>query len=231
MRLAKPVLDLGLYTNRLDAQRAFWEATVGLAYEEYLKIGGGVRQHRLGVNGAVLKLNDSREPLGEGPSGLRSLRVASRRVDRPVALADPDGLAVTVVPPGTDGVDTTEVTIVASSKPATERFWVEGLGAARLPDGRLRVGRTLVAVVEDPAQPLTGDIRARGFRYLTAQVFDVVAEHARFLALGFTEGTAPVRLGDTAFISMVRDPGGNWLELSQRADLTGHLPDDAPRRW
>jgi lactoylglutathione lyase len=38
------------------------------------------------------------------------------------------------------------------------------------------------------------------------------------------EGYAPVSLGKVARISFVRDPDGNWIELSQRASLTGNLP-------
>ena len=34
---------------------------------------------------------------------------------------------------------------------------------------------------------------------------------------------APVTLGTTARISMVRDPDGNWIELSQRASIAGSL--------
>ena len=64
-----------------------------------------------------------------------------------------------------------------------------------------------------------------GFTYLTAQVFDVSEQHERFLRKGFTEGMAPTRLGDTAAISCVRLPDGDWLELSQRANLVGELPD------
>ena len=43
------------------------------------------------------------------------------------------------------------------------------------------------------------------------------------LAHGGREARAPVTLGTTARISMVRDPDGNWIELSQRASLTGSL--------
>jgi lactoylglutathione lyase len=43
------------------------------------------------------------------------------------------------------------------------------------------------------------------------------------LAHGGREARAPVTLGSTARISMVRDPDGNWIELSQRASLTGSL--------
>ena len=43
------------------------------------------------------------------------------------------------------------------------------------------------------------------------------------LAGGGAEGMAPVRLGDVAYISFVRDPDGNWLEISQRKSITGSL--------
>jgi lactoylglutathione lyase len=68
-------------------------------------------------------------------------------------------------------------------------------------------------------------MKARGLRYLTAQVTDVVAEHDRLVGLGVEAPMAPTRLGDTAAIAFVRTPDGDWLELSQRADLTGPLPD------
>jgi hypothetical protein len=30
-------------------------------------------------------------------------------------------------------------------------------------------------------------------------------------------------LGDVAYISFVRDPDGNWIEISQRKSITGSL--------
>ena len=66
---------------------------------------------------------------------------------------------------------------------------------------------------------------ASGFRYLTVQVRDVRAAHQHLLDVGWTEGRAPVKLGETAFMVFVRDPGGSWVEVSQRASLTGPLPD------
>lgn len=67
-------------------------------------------------------------------------------------------------------------------------------------------------------------MRAPGFRYLTVQVWDCDAEHAALLALGAEEGRPPATLGTTARISFIRDPDGNWIEVSQRASLTGDLP-------
>ena len=62
-----------------------------------------------------------------------------------------------------------------------------------------------------------------GWRYITFQVFKVDAEHAAVVANGGHEALAPVTLGTTARISMVRDPDGNWIELSQRASIVGSL--------
>ena len=66
-------------------------------------------------------------------------------------------------------------------------------------------------------------MRAPGFRYLTVQVRDVDAEHAGIVQRGGIEGRQPLTLGTTARISFVRDPDGNWIEISQRASLTGPL--------
>ena len=66
-------------------------------------------------------------------------------------------------------------------------------------------------------------LRARGFRYITIQVWDVDAAHREIVERGGLEGFAPRTLGSVARISFVRDPDGNWIELSQRASLTGPL--------
>ena len=83
--------------------------------------------------------------------------------------------------------------------------------------GASRLCLTEGAVTTDPAQ------RASGYRYLTVQVYDVTGTHANVLALGGREGSAPVRLGEVAYISFVRDPDGNWIEISQRKSITGSL--------
>jgi len=67
-------------------------------------------------------------------------------------------------------------------------------------------------------------MRATGFRYITIQVRDCDAEHRRMLAAGAAEGAPPFTLGTVARISFIRDPDGNWVEISQRASLTGALP-------
>ena len=60
-----------------------------------------------------------------------------------------------------------------------------------------------------------------GYRYLTVQVFDCDDEHAKALAAGATEGRPPHNYGSTARVSFIRDPQGTWIEISQRASVTG----------
>lgn len=64
-----------------------------------------------------------------------------------------------------------------------------------------------------------------GICYLTVQIFDVISEHERVLGLGAAEGAPPVRMGETAAISFAIAPDGTWIELSQRASLTGSIAD------
>ncbi len=87
-----------------------------------------------------------------------------------------------------------------------------------------RCGDSLVTFEEDASAIRTEPMRAPGFRYLTVQVYDVDAEHRGIVERGGSEGRPPVTLGSTARVSFVRDPDGNWIEISQRASLTGPLP-------
>lgn len=221
--LVKPALDVGLYTNRIDEVRAFYEGEIGLAYNHLLKAGRGVHQHRVDIGTVgVLKLNDSREPLGDSASGYVGLAIAGAT---PRSLADPDGLPVEVVG-SLPGDALVRVTVASANPPAHRRWFVDGLGGREVGDGQYVIGETLVLVEHRPDQPPAGPLLGVGFRYLTIQVADVVAEHERLVDMGFTESVKPVRLGEVAAISFVRDPGGNSLEISQRASLTGDLPKD-----
>ncbi|MGE5594963.1 MAG: VOC family protein [Hyphomicrobiales bacterium] len=223
MNLAKQHLDVGLFTNQLEAMLEFWQHEVGLPFEEMLPLGGGARQHRHGMNGSVLKVNHARDGVPEAaPAGYRELVIAQ---DGPAReLRDPDGNRVRLVPPGTDGVVGIGVRMAVRSLDAARRHYGTALGWEELGAGTFRCGDTLLWLEEDPAAAEAGPMRAVGYRYLTVQVWDVDKEHAAALERGAREGSAPVTLGTTARISFLRDPDGNWLEVSQRASLTGALP-------
>ncbi len=92
LELAKPALDVGLFTNRRDAMLAFWQQEVGLTFTELLPLGGGLQQHRHAMGDSVLKLNHAREALSESPAGgIRELEIARKDITAPRDLTDPDG--------------------------------------------------------------------------------------------------------------------------------------------
>lgn len=222
MRLAKPQFDIGLFSNRRDEQLGFWQGEVGLPYDHMGKLGGGMQQHRHHMNGAILKMNHARDPLPVAePSGYRELFVARSGLAAPKALHDPDGNAVTLVPPGHDGIASIAVALTVNNRDAAEHFYRHVL---QLPSPRKHVyavGEALLMVREEAKVERVDEWRAPGYRYITVQIFDAVAEHAGILERGGAEGQ-PVRLlGDTVRYSFVRDPDGNFIEISQRASLTG----------
>lgn len=216
MDLAKPCLDVGLYTDRYDDLREFYVDRLGLPYEELLKAGRGIHQHRVGLHGSVLKLNSSRAPIADAPAAFTRLDI---HAEASSTLRDPDGTEIVLTP----DVERIAVHWASSDPDRLGALLRDGFDAVDEGDGRWRVATTLLVV--RPGGGPVGAMRSRGFRYLTAQVRDVRAEHARLLSLGWAEGTAPVKLGETAFISFVLDPDGAPVEISQRASLTGPLPN------
>jgi lactoylglutathione lyase len=227
MKLAKPRIDVGLYTNRRDEMLAFWRDEVGLPYEELLPMGGGVQQHRLGLLGSVLKINHSRDPLPDEPrTGYREIALARPGLASPKSLVDPDGNAVTLLPPGHENVSALRVTLGVRDPAAFHAFYGAALGLPPSGPNSYACGDSLLRFAAAPDARPVGRLTGPGFRYITVQVFDVDQEHAGILARGGSEGRPPLTLGKVARISFVRDPDGNWIEISQRASLTGPLPQN-----
>ena len=78
MELAKPQVDVGLFTNQLEAMQAFYGEKIGLQFESVLPVGGGFRQYRYLCNGSVIKLMHSRELLRpRRPGGYETLMIAT----------------------------------------------------------------------------------------------------------------------------------------------------------
>jgi catechol 2,3-dioxygenase-like lactoylglutathione lyase family enzyme len=237
MELAKRFVDVGIFTNRLDEMRAFYGERIRLPYEELLPVGGGVRQYRYGLLGSVLKINHSRDPLPPRiPSGYRKLSISDPRTPMPISMHDPDANEIELVPTGNRGVNQIEIHIAVTDEAAFEHFYGDAMQAERLAAGRFKLGETIISFQRDPAAvrakksssasaaDVIASMRGVGMRYITVQVRDVDAEHRRFMSMGVWEGAAPVSLGAVARISFIRDPDGNFIEISQRASLTGPLP-------
>ena len=237
MELAKRFVDVGIFTNRLDEMRAFYGERVRLPYEELLPVGGGVRQYRYGLLGSVLKINHTRDPLpARVAGGCRKLSISDPRTPMPLPLQDPDANDVELVPKGQRNIDQIEIHLGVTDEAAFDHFYGDALGAERLGQRRFKLGETIVSVRHDPAAvrasksssgsatDVMTTMRAVGMRYITVQVRDCDAEHRRLVSMGAWEGAAPVTLGTVARISFIRDPDGNFIEISQRASLTGPIP-------
>jgi lactoylglutathione lyase len=228
MQLAKPRMDFGLTTGEIAPMLAFWQGEVGLPFDHLLPIRRGHDQHRHDALGSVIKLNHTAEPPAEGPpTGYRELYIAREGLAEPQPMIDPDGNRVTLVPTGWRGIGQIGVRLAVRSLDAHRRFYTEALGLAEEPwegGAAFRGGESLLIVEESADAPAPG-VRpgAKGWGYITFQIFKVDQEHAFALAHGAGEGLAPITLGKTARISMITDPDGNRIELSQRASIVGSL--------
>ncbi len=221
MELARSGFDIGLFSNRQDAQLRFWQERVGLAYDHLGKLGGGVHQHRHHLHGAILKMNAARDPLPDlPPAGYRALRIASP-VAAPRALHDPEGTPVTLVPPGDNGTDSVDLLMTVSSLVRHVEFYRDGLGLPVDAAGTVSLGAARLRASGIGPVARSPDWRGPGLRYITLQVTDARAAWAQALANG-AEGAAPLRdLGELVRFAFIRDPDGNFIELSERTTFTG----------
>jgi lactoylglutathione lyase len=227
MNLAKPRVDIGLNTNNLDAMLAFWQGEAGVPFDHVLPIRKGQKQHRHDLKGSVLKINHFADPLPGAPrAGYAEVIIARPELKTLRVLKDPEGTLVCLAPPGTLGINQIGIRLHVRDVEAHSRFYGDALGLTEVPHGHgaaFQAGETVLLLEEADDAPADAQFQGLGFRYITFQVFKCDEEHARILAHGGREAMAPTTLGTTARISMVRDPDGNWIEVSQRASITGSL--------
>ena len=227
MHLVKPMFDIGLSTHTITPMLAFWQGEIGAPFDRILPIRPGMEQHRHDLMGSVLKINSHTSPLPDGPpSGYRELLIAREGLTAARAMADPEGNRVSLLPPGTFGVGQIGVRLAVRDLAAHRRFYGETLGLPEEPHAAgaaFRAGQSVVLIEQHDDAPLEAPFEGAGWRYITFQVLRTDAAFARVVAGGGREAVAPVTLGAIARIAMVKDPAGNWIELSQRAEYAGTL--------
>jgi len=242
--LAKDCLDIGVFSQSLEPMLEFWQQTIGLNFDHMLPVGGGVRQHRHELAGSVFKLNHARDTLESNvvsaPNRLDAgyLRIVIAQSDRttPHELSDPDGNRILLVPQGFNGIEQWAVEVATGSVTEFQVFYEQGLGLPSVTTDdyhcAVACGRSLILgcvrpeLLELPlaqSQQLSEEMRRLGITYTTIQVQQVDSVYEQVLANGGLAGRPPTTLGETARIAFVRDRRGNWIELSQRASLTGSL--------
>lgn len=210
---------------------AFWQEKIGLPYDHMGKLGGGVQQHRHflgdGPKGPILKINHARDPLPAVPAGgYRELLIARDTLTDPISYSDPDGNYVTLVPPNHLGVTGIGVRVKARNLEAFDNFYGEILALPKKLEGgdhSYVCGDSIIIGELDPKAVDDAPQKGIGYRYLTVQIFDADEEYENVLSGGGTGGQEPKTLGSTVRYGFIRDADGNWIELSQRATLTGSL--------
>lgn len=224
LALSRHTLDIGLFSDN-PAMAAFYVNELGLPFVEALPHSDTYSENFYAANGASLKINASTEPMEPGTSGYRGLIIAREGVTGPQSFVDPDGLAVTIVPPGHDGVHQMGIVCEVPDVAAERDFLINGVGA-RDDEGVLRIGETAFFLRNGGVARPTPTWR-RGFNYYVVFVRDIERAHRQLLDNGAEHSAPPLRLADRCVFSWVRTPSGNWLELVQYADY-GPLPE-APR--
>jgi lactoylglutathione lyase len=221
MQLVKPALDVGVAIAAADpaAMLAFYRERVGLAVDHDLPLGGGRLQARHHWGDSIVKLNHRRGGEAPGvPTGGGPVTFHGPGLEAATGLEDPEGNGVRLAPAEARWL---ELELRVADPEASARFFRK-LGLP-LEDDRVAVGHSALRLVPAASPAPPGGLDGAGIRYVTFQVDRADAAHAEALDAGGREGMAPRTLGDVARISFVIEPGGHWIELSQRASLTGSL--------
>lgn len=228
MRLAKQHLDIGLFTASIEQHHAFWENEVGLRFDLELPVSEGWGQHRFDAHNSVIKVNDNRNPMREWPpTGYTGLTIA-RNSGGVWEGQHPDGGRVRLVPKGTDGVVGIGITVTTPNPARMMDFYIGAMEFERVSESVARCGDTLLFVERGAGGVETDDFKALGpgYRYLTIQIFDADEDTNGILRRGGRLAAAPTDYGTIARVSFVKDPDGNWIEVSARASLTGVVPGE-----
>ena len=229
MQLAKDALDVGLLTDD-TAMLDFFREEVGLGEPELLPVVKGVDQHRFDFHGSIIKVNVVAALPVEARSGYAGIVLADEALGAPRRLVGPDGVEVVIARPGDGPVDRLGVRLRVPDRARAEAYFRDAIGWD-VHDGNARVGTSSVLVEESGDAPGEVKMPVKGWTYLTVQIHDCDAETTRVVERGAVLAADVRNMGEVARISMVADPFGNQLEISQRASLTGvPVPQDEPAK-
>jgi lactoylglutathione lyase len=219
--LSKNYIDVGLFTNAGDSMQQFYGEQLGLKLIDSLILEDGYCLHRYNANGSALKLNVLDVPLRTMGTNYVRVLLPDKGRSRISALRDPDGVEVELVPPGYLDIHQLGIVYKVPSLAVADTFARGALGAKKLGEGRYQFGETVLLFETAPTLARSGALEAKGFTYTTLHVRDVVRAHAHLVANGCEEAIPPTPFKEITTYSFVRDPMGNWIEISQRADLVG----------
>jgi lactoylglutathione lyase len=93
------------------------------------------------------------------------------------------------------------------------------MGFERADDYIARCGDSLLFVEKGVCGYESNSFIGANFRYLTVQVFDADKAIREIVARGGLPGSPAIDFRDVARYGFVRDPDGNWIEISARRSL------------
>jgi lactoylglutathione lyase len=163
MELAKQQVDIGLFTNDLDRMLPFWQSEVGLCFNHVLPLRRGQTQYRHDAAGSVVKINHHIEPIPSAPpSGCRELIVAQTSGSARLDMANPDGNAVSVIPPAYHSVKQIGIRMGVRDLDAHRHFYINviGLQEQSYPLGAaFRAGDTVIFLEQKPGVVVDAGVR------------------------------------------------------------------------
>jgi catechol 2,3-dioxygenase-like lactoylglutathione lyase family enzyme len=230
MDLAKPTVDVGIFTNKLAEMQEFYGNTLGLPFESVLPVGGGYNQHRYLANGSVIKLMHTADHLPpRHPGGYETIMIASSTAKTSSLQPDPDHNLVEIIPTGQDDVTQLELRVGVTDPDDFASFYTQALGATDIGGNRFKIGDSIIAffhapaLIKKPTSPpfanaleVIKSMATIGIRYITFRVKDCDAAFAELKRAGAAEALPPFSLGTIARAAFIRDPDGNFIELAQR---------------
>lgn len=223
--LSKPCIDVGYFTNNGAALNAFYSNEIALPSGAKLALEQGYDLYRFDVGGSALKVNDLAAPIPRAIVNYARVAIPSRNVETRRELRDPDGNPVDLVPIGHDGITQLGISWVLPSEAVIRDFAEKTLGAEHIGGLNYRFGNTTILFEEDPQARRANALEAQGLSYVTLHVADLPTAHRHLIGNGCTQAIPPTPFRDITAYSFVRDPLGGWIEVSQRADLTGKPVD------
>src|ERR1700730_2840274 len=126
--LARPGLDLGLPTDNEKSRRRFYEE-LGLSHLKTDNIMDGQDEVYYTLHDSWLKIITTDQSMPSAVSGYDRLLMVDPTVDDVHDAIDPDGLKVSVIPPGHRGIDQVGVVVKVNDVTGQEDFLVRGMGA------------------------------------------------------------------------------------------------------
>ena len=217
----KPALDVGFQIAATDpsVMLAYYRDVIGVHFDHDLPLGGGRMQSRHTWGDSVIKLNHRRDAVPHAPAtGWSALKLlgpgASDGQHRP-------GRNVVARAPAEVGGRRSQLT-VRDARASLAFFAALGLPLA---GERIGVGASAIRVRDDRQTRATPDSRAGpcALHHAADRPRRPGACHVARSTQAPRGKGGTAHAGTVARISFVVEPGGNWIELSQRASIVGSL--------